>query len=168
MAELESEQDRAARAVAQWKREFPEWELLPMEVLGRLNEISALTQHDHYAPLFEKYGLQPGEFDVLAALRRSGAPYELTPTELFETTMMSSGGMTARLDRLEKAGHIQRRPNPNDRRGVLVGLTKPAVKLIDEVAPLHLANQTKMTGKLSKTELTTLSALLKKVMAGLG
>ncbi|MGB0632706.1 MAG: MarR family winged helix-turn-helix transcriptional regulator [Alphaproteobacteria bacterium] len=156
--------DRAERAVAQWRAEFPDWNLLPMEVLGRLGETSDVIRRDHLAPLFASYGLQAGEFDVLAALRRSGKPFEMTPTELFDITMMSSGGMTARLDRLEKAGLVKRRPNPDDRRGVLVGLTGKAVKLIDRAVPEHLANQKRLTAALTQTELRTLSKLLKKLL----
>lgn len=160
----ETQPDRAERAVAQWQAEFPDWDLRPMEVLGRLGETSDVIRRDHLAPLFASYDLQPGEFDVVAALRRSGKPYEMTPTELFDLTMMSSGGMTARLDRLEKAGLVKRRPNPDDRRGVLVALTPKAVTLIDRAVPEHLANQKRLTDGLTDAELRTLSMLLKKLL----
>ena len=156
--------DRAARAVAQWAAEFPDWDLRPMEALGRLGETATVIDTKHISPLFAEYGLQRGEFDVLAALRRSGAPYELTPSRLFEITMSSSGGMTARLDRLEKMGHIERGPNPDDRRGVLVRLTPSAVRLIETVTPAHLANEARLTACLSAAELATLSDLLKKLL----
>lgn len=162
----EDETDRAARAVAQWQAEFPDWDLRPMELLGRLGEVSDVIRRDHLAPLFASYGLQGGDFDVLAALRRSGAPYELTPTRLFEITMMSSGGMTAQLDRLEKRGLVKRRPNPEDRRGVLVALTAKAIDLIDRAVPGHLANQARLTASLTDAEMETLSGLLKKLLAG--
>ncbi len=157
-------EDRAARAVSQWRREFPDWDVRPMEALGRLGETAAVIGRDYLSPLFARFGLQPGEFDVLAALRRSGAPYELTPTNLFNVTMMSSGGMTARLDRLERMGFVERRPNPDDRRGILVRLTDPAIDLIERVVPEHLANQTRLTACLTADELATLSALLKKLL----
>lgn len=156
--------DRAARAVAQWAAEFPDWDLAPMEALGRLGETATVIDTKHISPLFAEYGLQRGEFDVLAALRRSGAPYELTPSRLFDITMSSSGGMTARLDRLEKMGHIERRPNPDDRRGVLVRLTPSAVALIETVTPAHLANEARLTDCLSAAELAQLSDLLKKLL----
>ena len=76
----EEKRDRAARAVAQWKAEFPDWDLRPMEMLGRLRESAAVITRDFMVPVFAEFGLQDGEFDVMAALRRSGAPYELTPT----------------------------------------------------------------------------------------
>lgn len=160
----ERQLDRASLAVSQWGAEFPDWDLAPMEALGRLSETAAVITRDHLAPLFAEFGLQPGEFDVLAALRRSGAPYELTPTGLFDITMMSSGGMTARLDRLEKMGLVARRPNPQDRRGVLVGLTEAGIALIERAVPEHLANQARLTSCLTARELATLAALLKKLL----
>ncbi len=135
-----------------------------MELLGRLNETAAVIGGQHLAPLFAEFGLQSGEFDVLATLRRSGAPYELTPTELFEATMMSSGGMTARLDRLERRDLVERRPNPNDRRGVLVRLTGRGVALIERALPEHLANEAWLTACLTDKESRTLSNLLKKLL----
>lgn len=156
--------DRAARAVAQWKREFPDWNLGPMEMLGRLRESAAVITRDYMVPVFAEFGLQDGEFDVLAALRRSGSPYELSPTDLFEITMMSSGGMTARLDRLERMGLVARRPNPADRRGTLVHLTDKGIELIERALPAHIANQERITGCLSATELKQLSGLLGKLL----
>jgi DNA-binding MarR family transcriptional regulator len=97
-------------------------DMLPMEALGRLHEASILVARERPAPLYARYGLQQGEFDALATLRRSGAPEGLTPTALFEAAMMSSGGMTARIDRLEKAGLVAdrspRHPGPSDRQGL--------------------------------------------------
>lgn len=156
--------DRAEHAVSQWRQEYPDWDLSPMEVLGRLSETAAVISGRHLAPLFGEFGLQSGEFDVLATLRRSGPPYELTPTELFEATMMSSGGMTARLDRLERRDLIERRPNPADRRGVLVRLTKHGESIIERALPEHLANEARLTACLSSKELRTLSNLLKKLL----
>lgn len=156
--------DRASVAVAQWAAEYPDWDLRPMEALGRLGETATVIDAKHLSPLFAEYGLQRGEFDVLAALRRSGAPYELTPSRLFEITMSSSGGMTARLDRLEKMGHVTRRPNPDDRRGVLVRLTPSAVKLIETITPEHLANEAKLTACFTDAELAQFTGLLKKLL----
>ncbi len=121
--------DRAARAIEQWKRERPDLDVSPMAVLGRLNEASSLIARERLAPLFARFGLQAGEFDVLATLRRSGQPYALTPTALYEATMVTSGAMTNRLDRLEKAGLILRGPHPSDRRGIVVQLTGKGPRL---------------------------------------
>lgn len=135
-----------------------------MEVLGRLSETALVIGRDHQAPLFASFGLQPGEFDVLAALRRAGSPHELTPTRLFDATMISSGGMTARLDRLERMGLVARRPNPDDRRGVLVSLTDEGRTMIERAFPEHLANQARLTAALTADELSALSALLAKLL----
>ena len=103
--------DRADAAVEQWARERPDLPTLPMAVFGRLSEVAERVMREHVNPLFAQAGLQPGEFDVLATLRRSGEPYMLSPTRLYEATMISSGGMTDRLDRLERAGLVERHPD---------------------------------------------------------
>lgn len=157
--------DRASRAVAQWRAEFPDWDLRPMEILGRMAETWSVIDREHLTPLFVSFGLQGGEFDVLATLRRSGPPYELTPTELFEVTMTSSGGMTARLDRLERKGLVKRRQNPDDRRGVLVGLTEDGVALVEKTVKAHLANEARIVDCLSDAEKEQFSALLSKLLA---
>ncbi|GLQ82045.1 MarR family transcriptional regulator [Mesorhizobium huakuii] len=156
--------DRAARAIEQWKRERPDLDVSPMGVLGRLNEASSLIARDRLAPLFARFGLQAGEFDVLATLRRSGSPYALTPTALYEATMVTSGAMTNRLDRLEKAGLTQRGPHPNDRRGIVVQLTEKGLALIDEALTAHVANEHEILAGLSDAERETLSHLLEKLI----
>ena len=115
-------QDHVDFIQAQWAQEKPDLDTSPMGVVGRISRISR-----HLDQLLQKnyaqFGLNGGEFDVLAALRRSGHPYQLTPTQLFNSLMLSSGAMTNRLDRLEDEGLIKRAPNPKDRRGILVTLT---------------------------------------------
>ena len=160
--------DRAAKAIEQWKRERPDLDVSPMGVLGRLNEASSLIARDRLAPLFARFGLQAGEFDVLATLRRSGAPYALTPTALYEATMVTSGAMTNRLDRLEKAGLILRGPHPNDRRGIVVQLTENGLALIDEALTAHVANEHEILASLSGAERETLAQLLEKLIASAG
>ncbi|KRB21406.1 MULTISPECIES: MarR family winged helix-turn-helix transcriptional regulator [Mesorhizobium] len=157
--------DRAAKAIEQWKRERPDLNVSPMAVLGRLNEASSLIARDRLAPLFARFGLQAGEFDVLATLRRSGAPYALTPTALYEATMVTSGAMTNRLDRLEKAGLILRGPHPNDRRGIVVQLTGKGLALIDEALTAHVANEHEILADLSDAEREMLARLLGKLIA---
>jgi len=159
--------DRAARAAAQWAVQRPELDMLPMEVLGRLNEASQLVVRERHTPLFARYGLQHGEFDALATLRRSGAPEGLTPTALFEAAMMSSGGMTARIDRLEKAGLVDRRPHPTDRRATLVRLTDKGFDLIETIMPEHEEAARDILAPLSLDEQKTLNALLARLIGGL-
>ncbi len=159
--------DRASRAAAQWAVQRPELDMLPMEVLGRLNEASQLVVRERQTPLFARYGLQHGEFDALATLRRSGAPEGLTPTALFEAAMMSSGGMTARIDRLEKAGLVERRPHPTDRRATLVRLTDKGFDLIESIMPSHEETARDILAPLSLDEQKTLNALLARLISGL-
>ena len=159
--------DRASRAAAQWAVQRPELDMLPMEVLGRLNEASQLVVRERQTPLFARYGLQHGEFDALATLRRSGAPEGLTPTALFEAAMMSSGGMTARIDRLEKAGLVERRPHPTDRRATLVRLTDKGFDLIESIMPSHEETARDILAPLSLDEQKTLNALLARLIGGL-
>ncbi|QND56873.1 MarR family winged helix-turn-helix transcriptional regulator [Mesorhizobium huakuii] len=159
--------DRAAKAIEQWKRERPDLDVSPMGVLGRLNEASSLIARDRLAPLFARFGLQAGEFDVLATLRRSEAPYALTPTALYEATMVTSGAMTNRLDRLEKAGLILRGPHPNDRRGIVVQLTEKGLALIDEAVTAHVANEHEILAGLTRAEQETLARLLEKLIGSL-
>ncbi|WP_342363076.1 MarR family transcriptional regulator [Terrarubrum flagellatum] len=159
--------DRADVAVEQWGRERPELPSLPIAVFGRLFDAAELAMRDHMNPLFAKGGLQPGEFDVLAALRRSGAPYMLSPTRLYESTMISSGGMTNRLDRLERAGFVERRPDPSDRRGKLIALTDAGRRVIDDTIGRHVANEERLLSALTTAEQEQLNALLKKLIAAL-
>jgi DNA-binding MarR family transcriptional regulator len=159
--------DRADVAIEQWARERPELPALPMAVLGRLYEAAERVMRDHLNPLFADAGLQPGEFDVLATLRRSGDPYMLSPTRLYEAAMISSGGMTNRIDRLERAGLIERRPDPKDRRGKLIALTAAGRRVVDETLTRHVANEKRLLSVLSTAEQEKLNALLKKLIAGL-
>ena len=159
--------DRASRAAAQWAVQRPDMEMLPMEALGRLHEASILVARERQAPLYARYGLQQGEFDALATLRRSGAPEGLTPTALFEAAMRSSGGMTARIDRLEKAGLVERRPHPTDRRATLVRLTDKGFDLIETIMPEHEEAARDILAPLSLDEQKTLNALLARLIGGL-
>src|SRR3954469_7317097 len=99
--------DRADVAIEQGARERPDLPALPMALFGRLSEAAERVMRDHMNPLFAAAGLQPGEFDVLATIRRSGEPYMLSPTQLYGAAMISSGGMTNRIDRLENAGLVE-------------------------------------------------------------
>lgn len=159
--------NKVERASSQWQHEMPELELLPMEVVAQLGATTRLISRDYLNPFFKEHGLQQGEFDVLASLRRAGAPYKLVPTQLFEALMISSGGMTNRLDRLETAGLIARTPNPEDRRGTLVVLTDKGLELINRIFPLHIENEAKALTTLSKKEQQTLKNLLTKLLNGL-
>lgn len=112
-------------------------------------------------------GLRPGWFDLLAALRREGAPYELTPTRLLDSTMLSSGGMTKRLDLMTEAGLVERRPDPADRRGTLVGLTRAGKAIVEEAVAAHAANEERLLGSLTEAERRSLDGLLRKFLGSL-
>lgn len=159
--------DRAQFAADQWQKEWPEINSLPMLTLGRLAEVSARIMQQKLEPFFAEHGLHPGEFDVLATLRRSGKPYALTPTQLYEATMVSSGGMTNRIDRLEKAGFVERRKNPDDRRGVIVALTNDGFDKITQLIPKHVENEQRILTAMTSDELQQLNKLTEKLLASL-
>jgi DNA-binding MarR family transcriptional regulator len=160
--------ERAQRAVAQWRRERPDIDAHVMATVGRILEAAHLIERTRLAPLAARFGLQSGEFDVIAALRRAGAPYELTPKALYEALMLSSGAMTSRLDRLERAGLIERHASARDRRSVDVRLTQKGLDLIDEILPHHVANEQEALASLSPREQEQLDRLLAKLIRGLG
>ena len=152
--------------LAQWRRERPDLDVAALGLLGRLFRAAHLADAE-LAEGIAVHDLQPGWFDLLAALRRSGAPYELTPTQLMRTTMLSSGGMTKRLDRLAEAGLVERRPDPSDRRGTLVGLTRRGRAVVDEAVVTHLANEERILEPLSATQRRSLDDLLRTLLADL-
>lgn len=158
--------DRLDAIEEAWRRERPDVDVAPLVVLGRLFRAAALAD----ARLAEGLAgneLQPGWFDLLAALRRAGEPCELSPTQLMRATMLSSGGMTKRIDRLVEEGLVRRRPDPDDRRGTLVRLTPRGRRLIDEALPVHVANEERLLSGLSARERESLDTLLRKLLAGL-
>lgn len=159
--------DRAEFAMSQWQKERPDINPFPMKVWGRLAEATLRISQQYFQPFFSQYGLQSGEFDVLATLRRAGAPFTLTPTALYEALLLSSGGITNRLDRLEKSGLIQRSKHPTDRRGTLVSLTEQGLQLIDSILPLHIANEEQVLQSLTPAEQQQLDVLLGKLLNNL-
>jgi len=159
--------DRARRAREEWQRERPDIDANVMALVGRLLEATHLLERHWFLPLAAQFELHQGEFDVIATLRRSGHPYAMTPTELHEGLMLSSGAMTSRLDRLERKGLIERVPSPNDRRSTLVRLTPAGLALIDKMLPLHVANEQQALSSLTQKEQGQLDALLAKLIVGL-
>lgn len=159
--------DRASRACEEWRRERPDLDPLPMALFGRLAEAAHRVAREHLGPFFAEHGLQAGEFDVLATLRRAGPPHALSPTALFDATMVTSGAMTGRIDRLERAGWAVRRPDPQDRRMTLVALTPEGFALIDRVVGLHVENERRLLDGLTREEQERLSSLLGRLIATL-
>lgn len=149
-----------------WRRERPDVDVGPLVLFGRLFRAVVLADARLTAGLAE-YDLQPGWFDLLAALRRAGKPYQLNPTQLSQATMLSSAGMTKRLDRMAAAGLIKRHPDQSDRRGTLVRLTPRGRKTIDAALPVHVANEARLLDGLNPQERRSLDALLRKLLVDL-
>lgn len=154
--------DAIDEILKQWQKESPSLALRGMEVFGRLGQ-AALLASDVVESNLGKWGLKLGEFDVLASLRRSGAPFRLNPTQLWQGMLLSSGAMTNRLDRLETAGYIERLPDPNDRRATLVSLTEKGLKLIDEAVVSHTQNEEECIQDFTDEEINSLNSLLTKL-----
>jgi DNA-binding MarR family transcriptional regulator len=158
--------DHVDEVRAQWRRERPELDTEALGLVGRLFRSGQLADVE-LARHLQRRGLQPGWFDVLAALRRAGPPFELNPTQLAEAMLLSSGGMTKRLDRLVEAGLVERRPDPSDRRGTLVRLTRRGRTLVDKIVDEHLENQRALFRSLTPRQRRQLDGLLRKVLADL-
>jgi DNA-binding MarR family transcriptional regulator len=158
--------DHVDRVRAQWKAVRPELDTAPVAIVARIGRIAAYFDQSTDAVMGE-YGLARSSWDVLASLRRAGPPHELTPTELYQALMRSSGAMTNRLHRLERAGLIERRPDPGDGRGRLVRLTVRGRKLVDEIAPLHLENEERLLATLTEAERGALEDLLRRLARSL-
>jgi DNA-binding MarR family transcriptional regulator len=156
-------QDHVDEILAQWRQERPDLEVAPLGLYGRLFRLSHLSD-DALSKGLASYELQPGWFDLLAALRRAGAPYELNPTRLMHATLLSSSGMTKRLDRMESAGLIERHRDPHDRRGTLVRLTRRGKRVIDAAVGTHVENERRLLGPLSAEQRRTLDALLRTLL----
>lgn len=151
--------DAVDTILEQWQRERPDLDTSPMGVIGRLSRVSQHLDKGIQAALAE-LGISPGEFDVLANLRRSGEPYRLNPSTLYQALMLSSGAMTNRLDRLEQAGYVRRLPDPQDRRGTLVQLTEKGVQFIDQAVEVHVNNENRLISALSTGERDQLRSIL--------
>jgi len=162
----EEERDLVDEILDQWGRERPDLDSGPMAVFGRLSRVDRASNAAIEARLGE-HGLNRGEFDVLATLRRSGESYTLAPTALARWMMLSSAAMTNRVDRLEAAGLVERRPDPGDRRGVLVALTPDGKRVVDAAVADHVENERRLLEPLSVEEQQMLNALLRKLLLGL-
>jgi DNA-binding MarR family transcriptional regulator len=157
--------DHVARIQRAWERERPDLDVRPQGVIGRLHRLAGrLTEQ--LTVVYRRHGLGEGEFDVLATLRRAGAPFERAPGELAEHTMVTTGAMTKRLDRLERDGLVARRPSAVDGRGRVVALTPAGRTLIDRAFTDHMANERRLLDQLTPREAEELERLLTKWLAG--
>lgn len=156
---MNSEPDHVGRIIEQWERERPDLDASPMGLIGRLHRIADVL-HDELRPVFAAAGLGDGDFDVLATLRRSGAPYELSASELSASTMVTSGAVTKRVDRLERAGLVTRTVCAEDARSRRIRLTPEGLLLVDQLVERHLDNERRLLAGLSDAERSRLVHLL--------
>ncbi|MFJ2734085.1 MULTISPECIES: MarR family transcriptional regulator [unclassified Streptomyces] len=151
--------DHVARIQADWRRERPDVDITPQAVIGRLHRLAGWLTEE-LCLVYGRYGLGEGEFDVLCALRRAGEPYERAPGELAAYTMVTTGAITKRVDRLEQAGLVARRRSAGDQRGRIVALTRPGRELIDRAFTDHMRNERRLLDLLTPTEAEALETLL--------
>ncbi|GAA4294134.1 MarR family transcriptional regulator [Streptomyces venetus] len=161
----EQRKDPVDAIIEQWATVRPDLDTTAMEVFGRVGRLS-LAMGDRMAKAYAKFGISRGEFDVLATLRRSGEPYTLSPRQLSATLMLTTGGMTGRLDKLERAGLLRRSPDPHDRRGLRVTLTDKGLGVVDEAVAAGLAVQTEALSALDAERAALLAGLLRELLAG--
>jgi len=153
--------DDVDRILGQWSVERPDLDVSAMGVFGRLSRTARLLDLS-LAKTFGRYGLNGGEFDVLATLRRSGKPYSLTPTALYRSMMLSSAAMTNRIDRLEARRLVERKPDPNDRRSVKISLTEEGLELVEAAVKEHVEGQERLLAAMNREDREHLAALLSK------
>jgi DNA-binding MarR family transcriptional regulator len=153
--------DHVGRIQRQWERERPDLDVTPQGVFGRLHRLADRLREELEVE-FRRHGLGEGEFDVLAALRRAGEPYELAPRELARHTMVTTGAATKRIDRLEAAGLVSRRVSTEDARGRVIALTAAGKRVIDEAFTAHIANEHRLLAPLTDRDRSALERLLGK------
>ena len=154
----------------QWRRERPDLDLAQLDAMALVGRIK---RADHLLSkgmkkVFAEYGLEFAEFDVLATLRRVGAPHELTAGGLLKTAMVTSGAITNRLDKLERKGLIERRPDPTDRRAIRVRLTDAGLDLVDRAVADHIANEERMLAALTPEDRAAVDGVLRRLLVSLG
>lgn len=155
--------DAVDAIVAQWREERPDLDAEAKHVTGRVVRLAALFQQA-FAEAFAPLGINEGDYGILAPLRRVGPPYALSPTELARHRMITSGGMTPALDRLERKGLVARRPNPDDRRSNLVVLTDAGLAVVDEAMSVHAAAEQRLVAALDESERAALTGTLRRLL----
>lgn len=164
MMDAKQRPDAVDAILEQWRQERPDLDVSPMGTIGRIKRSAALLQRK-LDEVFAAFGMTNWEFDVLATLRRSGAPYCLAPTTLFSAMMITSGTMTHRLKGLETRGLVHRLPNRDDARSVLVQLTPDGLALIDRAVEAHVENERVILAPIKPSDLTALNARLSQLLA---
>jgi DNA-binding MarR family transcriptional regulator len=157
-----AQSDEVDRIVDAWSRERPDLDFSPLQVLSRVGRLSRHVDRARKAA-FAASDLELWEFDVLSALRRAGAPYQLSPKALLQQTLVSSGTMTNRIDRLVERGLVTRDADPHDGRGILVSMTETGRERVDAAIRLLLQAESELLDRLPKADQERLSALLRKL-----
>jgi DNA-binding MarR family transcriptional regulator len=161
-----SDRDMIDWIASQWAAVRPDVDVSPMQVIGRISRLSRLVDR-RLGENFARHGIEHWMFDVLATLRRSGEPYELAAGELVRQTMVTTGAITNRIDRLEERGLLERRPTADDRRKVILRLTPAGLELVDEVLSTHMATEREILSVLSPRQQEEMARLLRRVLLGL-
>jgi DNA-binding MarR family transcriptional regulator len=156
-------EDEVDRLVAAWRTERPDLDTEPLHVLSRVSRLARHLDRARRA-VFTAHEIESWEFDVLTALRRAGPPYELSPGRLLRATLVTSGTMTNRIDRLESAGLVRRNPDPQDKRGVLVRLTEAGRTQVDTTFADLVDRERGLLGSLSADDRRTLAGLLRSLL----
>lgn len=164
---MSSPDDEVDLLVAAWQRERADLDLAPVEVFSRISRLAKLLDLTR-KEAFSANGIESWEFDVLAALRRAGAPYELSPGRLVRETLVTSGTMTNRIDRMGDRGLVRRFPDPADRRGVVVKLTADGKRAVDGAFESLIEQEKRLLESLAPADRTALAGLLKQLMSPLG
>lgn len=159
--------DHVDGVLRQWRAERPDLDVSAMGVLGRLSRLVPLLSRE-VATVTRSRDLGPGEFDILASLRRAGPPYRLQPGQLAAATMVSGAAVTSRVDRLVERGLVSREVDPANRRAVLVTLSDEGGALIDELLEEHVANEERLLAPLSDLERDQLAGLLRRLLVDRG
>lgn len=152
--------DRVNEIQAQWQRERPELDLAPQSIIARLHRLANHLTTE-LEKVYRQFGLSEGEFDILCAIRREGEPFEVRPAQIAAATMVTTGGTSKRLDRLEKAGFVERSTAQDDGRSRIVRLTPAGLALIDEAFTAHIENEKRLVSTLSVGERAALEPLLR-------
>ncbi|MFI0454397.1 MarR family winged helix-turn-helix transcriptional regulator [Actinomadura sp. 6N118] len=159
--------DAVAAVIEQWRRERPDVDVSPLEVVARVMRISRLWDKE-IKDFLARHDLEPGEFDMLSTLRRSGEPFELTAGTFLKASLVTTGAITLRVDRMDAKGLVTRVRDEGDRRSVKIRLTPHGLEVIDQVLPLHLANEARLLEALGEGENRELASMLCRLLESYG
>lgn len=159
--------DAVAAVIEQWRRERPDVDVSPLEVVARVMRISRLWDKE-IKDFLARHDLEPGEFDMLSTLRRSGEPYELTAGTFLKASLVTTGAITLRVDRMDAKGLVTRVRDEGDRRSVKIRLTPRGLEVIDRILPLHLANEARLLEALGEGENRELASMLCRLLESYG